>query len=71
MGRVWEVYNSAWERNWGFIPMPEEEFQLSGKETNQIRGPELRLTGGVGGRVVGFAFAVPDSNQALKSGGEN
>ena len=29
--RVWEVYNSAWERNWGFVPMSREEFVADGQ----------------------------------------
>jgi GNAT superfamily N-acetyltransferase len=64
--RVWEIYNSAWERNWGFIPMSKEEFILQGKEMKQILKPELVLIGEVEGRVVGFALALPDINQALK-----
>jgi len=64
--RVWEVYNSAWERNWGFIPMTKEEFQLQGKDMKQILKPELVLIGEVKGRTVGFALALPDVNQALK-----
>ena len=64
--RVWSVYNSAWERNWGFIPMSKEEFQLQGKEMKQILKPDLVLIGEVGDRVVGFALAVPDINQAIK-----
>jgi GNAT superfamily N-acetyltransferase len=64
--RVWQVYNSAWERNWGFIPMSKEEFQLQGKDMKQILKPELVLIGEVKGRVVGFALALPDVNQALK-----
>jgi GNAT superfamily N-acetyltransferase len=64
--RVWEIYNAAWERNWGFIPMSKEEFQLQGKEMKQILKPELVLLGEVEGRVVGFALALPDINQALK-----
>ncbi|HSR08396.1 MAG TPA: hypothetical protein VLM42_14680, partial [Bryobacteraceae bacterium] len=34
--RVWEIYNSAWSVNWGFIPMSREEFVLMGKEMKQI-----------------------------------
>jgi len=64
--RVWDIYNSAWERNWGFIPMSKEEFALQGKEMKQILKPELVLLGEVEGRVVGFALALPDINQALK-----
>jgi GNAT superfamily N-acetyltransferase len=64
--RVWHVYNSAWERNWGFIPMSREEFAAMGKEMKQILKPELVLIGEVKDKVVGFALALPDVNQALK-----
>jgi len=64
--RVWHVYNSAWERNWGYVPMSREEFLAMGKEMKQILKPELVLIGEVGDRVVGFALALPDVNVALK-----
>jgi GNAT superfamily N-acetyltransferase len=64
--RVWEVYGSAWARNWGFVPMTREEFFQMGKEMKMILKPELVLIGEVGDRVVGFALALPDVNQALK-----
>jgi GNAT superfamily N-acetyltransferase len=64
--RVWKVYGAAWSRNWGFVPMSREEFMQMGKEMKQILKPELVLIGEVEGRVVGFALALPDINQALK-----
>jgi GNAT superfamily N-acetyltransferase len=64
--RVWEVYGAAWAHNWGFIPMTKEEFFLMGKEMKMILKPELVLIGEAGSRVVGFALALPDVNQALK-----
>src|SRR5258708_6691959 len=64
--RVWQVYGAAWARNWGFIPMSREEFFLMGKEMKMILKPELVLIGEVGDKVVGFALALPDVNQALK-----
>ena len=64
--RVWEVYGAAWQRNWGYIPMTREEFFLMGKEMKMILKPDLVLIGEVGDRVVGFALALPDVNQALK-----
>jgi len=67
--KVWHVYNSAWERNWGFVPMSREEFALMGKEMKQILKPELVLIGEVKSQVVGFAIALPDVNQALKPAG--
>src|SRR5665811_2362226 len=66
VARIWEVYGAAWQRNWGFIPMTREEFLLMGKEMKMILKPDLVLIGEVGDRVVGFALALPDINQALK-----
>jgi GNAT superfamily N-acetyltransferase len=63
---IWQVYNSAWTRNWGFVPMTRDEFFLSAREMKSILVPELVLLGEVQGRVVGFALALPDINQALK-----
>ncbi len=69
MERLWDVYNSAWERNWGFIPMTREEWFLMGKEMKQILKPDFVLVGEKDGRAVGFALALPDINQALKPAG--
>jgi GNAT superfamily N-acetyltransferase len=69
VGRIWDVYNSAWERNWGFVPMTREEFFLMGKEMKQILKPELVLIGEKAGKAVGFALALPDINFALKPAG--
>jgi hypothetical protein len=64
--RLWGVYNAAWSRNWGFVPMTREEFFLMGKEMKQILVPDFVLIGEVDGRAVGFALALPDINQALR-----
>jgi GNAT superfamily N-acetyltransferase len=67
--KAWHVYNQAWIRNWGFIPMSREEFVAQGKEMKQILKPSLVLIGEVEGKPVGFALALPDINQALKPAG--
>ena len=67
--RIWDVYNSAWKCNWGFVPMTREEFCLMGKEMKQILRPELVLVGEVGAKPIGFALALPDINFALKRAG--
>jgi GNAT superfamily N-acetyltransferase len=63
---VWRVYNSAWSRNWGFVPMTQDEFLLMAKDMKSVLEPGFVLLGEVDGRVVGFALALPDINQALK-----
>ena len=69
VARVWEVYGAAtgaWAGNWGFVPMSQAEFAAMGKEMKMIVKPELVLIGEVAGKIVGFALALPDVNQALK-----
>ena len=66
-----QVYNDAWSRNWGFVPMSEEEFDHLAKDLKQIVDPrvvliaEQEVNGNVP-RAVGFLLAVPDLNRALK-----
>jgi GNAT superfamily N-acetyltransferase len=69
VARVWEVYNSAWSRNWGFVPVTKDEFFFMAKDMKTILEPGFVLIGEVKGRVVGFALALPDVNQALKHAG--
>lgn len=61
-----EVYNSAWARNWGFVPMTDEEFDHVGKSMKLIVDPALVLVAEKDGRAVGFSIALPDLNQVLK-----
>ncbi len=67
--RIWCVYNSAWESNWGFVPMSRDEFFAMAKEMKTILVPDLCLIGEVDGRMAGFALALPDINHALRRAG--
>lgn len=63
---VWSVYNSAWSRNWGFVPVTRDEFIFMAHDMKAILEPGLVLLGEVRDKVVGFALGLPDVNQALK-----
>ena len=60
-----EIYNDAWEKNWGFVPMSRDEFQHMAKDMKAIVDPELLLIAYVRGEPAGFALALPDVNQAI------
>lgn len=66
---AWDVYNSAWARNWGFVPMTRAEFLWHGKELRPIIVPEMALFAELDGSLAGVALAVPDINEALKHAG--
>jgi GNAT superfamily N-acetyltransferase len=61
-----EIYNSAWELNWGFVPMTPREMDLMAKELKPIAEPELVLIAEVNGQPVGVSISLPDYNQVLK-----
>jgi GNAT superfamily N-acetyltransferase len=64
--RVRTIYNAAWEKNWGFVPMTDEEFMHLAKKMKQVVDPELVVFAEVDGDLAGFALALPDVNHALK-----
>lgn len=64
--KILEIYNDAWEHNWGFVPMSPEEFKHMAKDMKAIVDPELLLIAEVRGEPVGFGLALPDVNQAIK-----
>jgi hypothetical protein len=60
------LYNQAWERNWGFVPLTEAEIDHLAKQLKPIVVPELVCFAEQQGKVIGFAVALPDLNVALK-----
>lgn len=63
--RIKHVYNSAWERNWGFVPMTDAEFDFLAKQLKQIVDPDLLFMAEHRGEPVGFALCLPNINEAL------
>jgi GNAT superfamily N-acetyltransferase len=64
--RFREVYNNAWERNWGFVPMTDEEIDHMAKTLKPAVDPQLVLYMEKDGKTIGFALALPDVNQAVQ-----
>jgi GNAT superfamily N-acetyltransferase len=64
---VRDLYNAAWERNWGFVPMTDAEFDFMAAELKPILDPGLALfVESDRGETLGFALALPDFNQVLR-----
>jgi GNAT superfamily N-acetyltransferase len=65
--RVQEVYNAAWSRNWGFVPMTEAEFEHLSRELRPVVDPRFVLIAEKDdGEPIGFLLALPDLNRALR-----
>jgi GNAT superfamily N-acetyltransferase len=62
---VLRLYNAAWEKNWGFVPMTADEIRHQAKTFRQILVPELLIFAEREGVPVGFSLALPDANVML------
>ncbi len=63
--RVKVIYNDAWERNWGFVPMTDEEIEHLGKELKQVAIPQLAKIVELKGEPVAFGLVIADINEIL------
>jgi GNAT superfamily N-acetyltransferase len=61
-----KLYNGAWEKNWGFVPMTDAEIDHLAKQLKPVVVPDLIVFAEKAGQTVGFAVALPDMNVALK-----
>ena len=61
------LYNSAWEKNWGFVPMTDAEFDDMAKTLKMLVDPKVLLVAESKGKPVGFIMALPDYNQLFKT----
>ena len=62
----WQIYNSAWERNWGFVPMTRDEFMFQAKGLKPLLLPQFAFIAEINGEPAGFMLCVPDFNRILK-----
>lgn len=60
-----DLYNKAWELNWGFVPLTNEEMDDVYHKLIKFYEPELVLIAEVEGKPVGVGISVPDINQVL------
>ncbi len=61
-----EIYNQAWSKNWGFVPLTDEEMDLLAKDLKPLVVSDLVLFAYWGEEPVGFSVSLPDYNEVLK-----
>jgi len=61
-----ELYNAAWDKNWGFVPMTERELDSTVESLGQFFDPKLAHFAFVDGNPAGFVLPIPDFNQVLQ-----
>ena len=69
MDRFAEVYNSAWARNWGFVPYSKTDLDQYAQELQLVFDAPWFMVAEKDGETVAVAITVPDVNQVLKKMG--
>ena len=62
LGKVKEVYNAAWQDNWGFVPMTDAEIDFMAARLKPLLMEGLIWVAEAGAEPVGFLLALPDYN---------
>ena len=63
--RLRQIYNQAWQKNWGFVPFTEAEFDHMQKEMLPILRPEDVWIAESKGEPVGFILCLPNIYEVL------
>ena len=61
-----DLYTRGWARNWGAVPMTEEEFDYVAKDLKALVDPDIVFFAEIDGKPVGFGLSLPDYNLILK-----
>jgi GNAT superfamily N-acetyltransferase len=65
--RVKIVYEKAWEKNWGFVPLTEAELDHMADNFKMIVDPHIVFFAEVKGEPVGFSLSLPNMNEIFKA----
>lgn len=60
-----KIYNDAWAKNWGYLPLDADEFYYLASELRSSILPNFIFIAEVKGEPCGFSVGLPDLNQAL------
>jgi len=63
---IGDIFNEAWERNWGHVPLSPRQFRYFIQELKPLLRPELVNLVLDGERVVAFGIAIPDINPLIQ-----
>lgn len=63
--RIKQIYNDAWEDNWGFVPFTDAEFEYLKNDLKMILDEKWGFIAEKEGEAIGFGLTVPDINEIL------
>jgi hypothetical protein len=61
-----DIFNEAWSKNWGYVPMTEAELDKMADEFRLVVDPELVMIAEVDGVPAGMTVSLPNINEAFR-----
>lgn len=61
-----DLFNDAWENNWGFVPFTREEFDELGRVLAHLVAEEFIQIAAVNGKPAAMIVALPNLNEAAR-----
>jgi hypothetical protein len=61
-----DIYNDAWQDNWGHIHISDEEFMAAAADMKQVINPDLCWIAELDGKAVALTITLPDYNEVFK-----
>ena len=61
-----DIFNDAWEQNWGFVPFTAAEFHELGRNLRFLVDPGMIRIAEVDGEGAAFIVAIPNLNEAIR-----
>ncbi len=61
-----EIYNSAWEDNWGFVPFTKKEFVHLTEGLKMLLDEDFGYIAEHNGKAIGFSISLPNINEITK-----
>lgn len=61
-----QLYNDAWDANWGFVPLTPRELDAMIESLGMVFNPDWTFFGYIDGKPVGLVMSVGDFNQVLR-----
>ena len=66
LAQIKAVYNRAWARNWGFVPLTDAEIDFIAARLKPLVTEGLSFVAEAAGEPAGFLLAIPDFNEAIQ-----
>lgn len=60
-----EIYNHAWDDNWGFVPFTKAEFEFLRNDLKMLVDEDFTYVAEKDGKMIGFSLTLPDINEIL------